>query len=131
MAQRLGHLSMVSVGLGGEVELCARARGGGACSVKCWGCVVTRSALQLECHCCRAAAIAGPLLALLALTLLLSAALVLHRAGLKAFFTTPQLEPLDKVANSLALGTSPIVRALFDPEGGMQVREGQVGSRQA
>ncbi|GLC33044.1 hypothetical protein PLESTB_000377000 [Pleodorina starrii] len=40
--------------------------------------------------------------------------------GLKAFFTTPQLEPLDKVANSLALGTSPIVRALVDPEGGMQ-----------
>jgi len=39
--------------------------------------------------------------------------------GLKAFFTTPQLSPLDKVANSLALGTSPIVRALFDPEGGM------------
>lgn len=43
-------------------------------------------------------------------------------AGLKAFFTTPQLEPVDKLANSLALGTSPIVRALFDPEGGMQVR---------
>ncbi|GIL92895.1 hypothetical protein Vretimale_14794 [Volvox reticuliferus] len=40
--------------------------------------------------------------------------------GLKAFFTTPQLEPLDKVANSLALGTSPIVRALIDPEGGMK-----------
>ncbi|PNH06724.1 Zeta-carotene desaturase, chloroplastic/chromoplastic [Tetrabaena socialis] len=40
--------------------------------------------------------------------------------GLKAFFTTPQLEPLDKLANSLALGTSPIVRALIDPEGGMQ-----------
>lgn len=40
--------------------------------------------------------------------------------GLKAFFTTPQLSPLDKVANSLALGTSPIVRALFDPEGGMK-----------
>jgi hypothetical protein len=42
-------------------------------------------------------------------------------AGLKAFFTTPQLEPIDKLANSLALGTSPIVRALIDPEGGMQV----------
>lgn len=41
------------------------------------------------------------------------------RAGLKAFFTTPQLSVGDKVANSLALGTSPIVRALFDPEGGM------------
>lgn len=40
--------------------------------------------------------------------------------GLKAFFTTPQLAPVDKVANSLALGTSPIVRALFDPEGGMR-----------
>ncbi|GFR47143.1 hypothetical protein Agub_g8833 [Astrephomene gubernaculifera] len=40
--------------------------------------------------------------------------------GLKAFFTTPQLAPLDKVANSLALGTSPIVRALIDPEGGMR-----------
>lgn len=40
--------------------------------------------------------------------------------GLKAFFTTPQLEPKDKLANSLALGTSPIVRALIDPEGGMQ-----------
>ena len=25
-----------------------------------------------------------------------------------------------QVANSLALGTSPIVRALFDPEGGMR-----------
>lgn len=37
-------------------------------------------------------------------------------AGLKAFFTTPQLDPADKIANSLALGTSPIVRALFDPE---------------
>eukprot|EP00882_Tetradesmus_deserticola_P004495 GHRQ01004741.1.p1 GENE.GHRQ01004741.1~~GHRQ01004741.1.p1 ORF type:complete len:590 (+),score=291.33 GHRQ01004741.1:167-1936(+) len=40
--------------------------------------------------------------------------------GLKAFFTTPQLAPKDKLANSLALGTSPIVRALFDPEGGMR-----------
>ena len=40
-------------------------------------------------------------------------------AGLKAFFTTPQLSVGDKVANSLALGTSPIVRALIDPEGGM------------
>ena len=39
--------------------------------------------------------------------------------GLKAFFTTPQLSPVDKLANSLALGTSPIVRALIDPEGGM------------
>ncbi|BDA44192.1 Zeta-carotene desaturase, chloroplastic/chromoplastic [Coccomyxa sp. Obi] len=40
--------------------------------------------------------------------------------GLKAFFTTPQLSAFDKVANSLALGTSPVVRALFDPEGGMR-----------
>ena len=30
--------------------------------------------------------------------------------GLKAFFTTPQLSTVDKLANSLALGTSPIVR---------------------
>ena len=40
--------------------------------------------------------------------------------GLKAFFTTPQLSTTDKIANSLALGTSPIVRSLIDPEGGMQ-----------
>ncbi|EFN50960.1 hypothetical protein CHLNCDRAFT_141585 [Chlorella variabilis] len=40
--------------------------------------------------------------------------------GLRAFFTTPQLSLTDKVANSLALGTSPIVRSLFDPEGGMR-----------
>ncbi|CAL5218693.1 g403 [Coccomyxa viridis] len=40
--------------------------------------------------------------------------------GLKAFFTTPQLSVLDKVQNSLALGTSPVVRALVDPEGGMR-----------
>lgn len=40
-------------------------------------------------------------------------------AGLKAFFTTPQLSTRDKIQNSLALGTSPIVRALIDPEGGM------------
>jgi zeta-carotene desaturase len=39
--------------------------------------------------------------------------------GLKAFFTTPQLTVTDKVRNSMALGTSPIVRALIDPEGGM------------
>ena len=31
-----------------------------------------------------------------------------------------QLNFMDKVANSLALGTSPIVRSLFDPEGGMR-----------
>ena len=40
--------------------------------------------------------------------------------GLKAFFTTPQLSAVDKAANALALGTSPIVRALVDPEGGME-----------
>ena len=40
--------------------------------------------------------------------------------GLKAFFTTSQLSALDKVANSLALGTSPIVRALVDPQGAMK-----------
>lgn len=40
--------------------------------------------------------------------------------GLKAFFTTPQLSTADKAANALALGTSPIVRSLIDPEGGMK-----------
>lgn len=40
--------------------------------------------------------------------------------GLKAFFTTPQLTVADKAANALALGTSPIVRSLIDPEGGMR-----------
>lgn len=40
--------------------------------------------------------------------------------GLRAFFTTPQLSTTDKIANSLALGTSPIVRSLIDPEGGMR-----------
>ena len=39
--------------------------------------------------------------------------------GLKAFFTTPQISVEDKLTNALALGTSPIVRALVDPEGGM------------
>ncbi len=44
--------------------------------------------------------------------------------GLKAFFTTSQLSTADKVANSLALGTSPIVRALIDPDGAMKtIRE--------
>jgi len=41
--------------------------------------------------------------------------------GLKAFFTTPQLDWLDKLRNALALGTSPIVRGLVDYEGAMQV----------
>ncbi len=39
--------------------------------------------------------------------------------GLKAFFTTSQLSAVDKIANSLALGTSPIVRGLLDFEGAM------------
>jgi zeta-carotene desaturase len=39
--------------------------------------------------------------------------------GLKAFFTTSQLSAFDKLANSLALGTSPIVRGLVDFEGAM------------
>ncbi|MBF2058184.1 MAG: 9,9'-di-cis-zeta-carotene desaturase [Cyanobacterium sp. T60_A2020_053] len=44
--------------------------------------------------------------------------------GLKAFFTTSQLSTGDKIANSLALGTSPIVRGLIDFEGAMrQIRE--------
>jgi zeta-carotene desaturase len=41
--------------------------------------------------------------------------------GLKAFFTTPQLESIDKLRNALALGTSPIVRGLVDYEGAMRV----------
>ncbi|MEO0946915.1 MAG: 9,9'-di-cis-zeta-carotene desaturase [Cyanobacteria bacterium J06641_5] len=40
--------------------------------------------------------------------------------GLKAFFTTSQLSAIDKLANSLALGTSPIVRGLVDFDGAMQ-----------
>ncbi|MGB3693652.1 MAG: 9,9'-di-cis-zeta-carotene desaturase [Spirulinaceae cyanobacterium] len=40
--------------------------------------------------------------------------------GLKAFFTTSQLSSVDKIANSLALGTSPIVRGLVDFEGAMK-----------
>jgi zeta-carotene desaturase len=40
--------------------------------------------------------------------------------GLKAFFTTSQLSTVDKLANSLALGTSPIVRGLIDFEGAMR-----------
>jgi zeta-carotene desaturase len=41
--------------------------------------------------------------------------------GLKAFFTTPQLDAVDKLRNALALGTSPIVRGLVDYEGAMRV----------
>ena len=40
--------------------------------------------------------------------------------GLKAFFTTSQLSAIDKLANSIALGTSPIVRGLVDFEGAMK-----------
>lgn len=40
--------------------------------------------------------------------------------GLKAFFTSSQLSAIDKAANSLALGTSPIVRGLVDFEGAMK-----------
>ena len=40
--------------------------------------------------------------------------------GLKAFFTTSQLSTIDKIANSLALGTSPLVRGLLDFEGAMK-----------
>ncbi|CAN1213150.1 9,9'-di-cis-zeta-carotene desaturase [Tumidithrix helvetica PCC 7403] len=40
--------------------------------------------------------------------------------GLKAFFTTGQLSAQDKLQNALALGTSPIVRALIDPVGAMK-----------
>jgi zeta-carotene desaturase len=41
--------------------------------------------------------------------------------GLKAFFTTPQLDWIDKLRNALALGTSPIVRGLVDYDGAMGV----------
>ncbi|MEM7555448.1 MAG: 9,9'-di-cis-zeta-carotene desaturase [Cyanobacteria bacterium P01_A01_bin.84] len=40
--------------------------------------------------------------------------------GLKAFFTTSQLSPLDKAQNSLALATSPVVRGLVDFDGAMK-----------
>ncbi len=40
--------------------------------------------------------------------------------GLKAFFTTPQLNWIDKLRNAIALGTSPIVRGLIDYEGAMK-----------
>ncbi|NEP14417.1 MAG: 9,9'-di-cis-zeta-carotene desaturase [Symploca sp. SIO1A3] len=40
--------------------------------------------------------------------------------GLKAFFTTSQLSVKDKLQNSIALGTSPIVRGLVDFEGAMK-----------
>lgn len=45
-------------------------------------------------------------------------------SGLQAFFKTEQLEVEDKFHNAVRLGTSPIVRALFDFDGGMDmVRE--------
>ena len=40
--------------------------------------------------------------------------------GLKAFFTSSQLTAADKIWNSLALGTSPIVRGLVDFQGAMK-----------
>ncbi|HBB33044.1 MAG TPA: 9,9'-di-cis-zeta-carotene desaturase [Cyanobacteria bacterium UBA8803] len=40
--------------------------------------------------------------------------------GLKAFFTTSQLSLQDKLQNSIALGTSPIVRGLVDFDGAMK-----------
>ncbi len=40
--------------------------------------------------------------------------------GLKAFFTTSQLSPLDKAQNAIALGTSPVVRGLVDFDGAMK-----------
>ncbi len=40
--------------------------------------------------------------------------------GLKAFFTTPQLSFADKIGNSLALGTSPIVKGLVSYEAALK-----------
>ncbi len=40
--------------------------------------------------------------------------------GLKAFFTTGQLTPQDKLQNAIALATSPIVRGLVDLDGAMR-----------
>jgi zeta-carotene desaturase len=42
-------------------------------------------------------------------------------SGLQAFARTEQLNIGDKLANALALGTSPIVRALVDFDGGMDM----------
>nr|YP_002048946.1 zeta-carotene desaturase [Paulinella chromatophora]ACB42736.1 zeta-carotene desaturase [Paulinella chromatophora] len=44
--------------------------------------------------------------------------------GLKAFFTTPQLDRIDKLSNAFALGSSPIVRGLLDYEGAMRTIRG-------
>ncbi|KAA8494514.1 Zeta-carotene desaturase [Porphyridium purpureum] len=40
--------------------------------------------------------------------------------GLKAFFTTEQLKTVDKLANALALGTSPIVKGLVNFDAAMK-----------
>lgn len=40
--------------------------------------------------------------------------------GLAAFFRTEQLDITDKLANAVALATSPVVRALFDFDGALQ-----------
>jgi len=42
-------------------------------------------------------------------------------SGLKAFFQTEQLEPIDKFHNAVRLATSPIVRGLVDFNGGMDM----------
>nr|ALQ56935.1 zeta-carotene-desaturase [Crocus ancyrensis] len=41
--------------------------------------------------------------------------------GMHAFLTTTQLKPYDIARNALALALSPVVRALIDPDGAMQV----------
>ncbi|AKG23394.1 9,9'-di-cis-zeta-carotene desaturase [Calothrix sp. 336/3] len=40
--------------------------------------------------------------------------------GIKAFFTTAQLSPLDKLQNAIALAISPVVRGLVDFDGAMR-----------
>ncbi|MCO5576564.1 hypothetical protein L7F22_030376 [Adiantum nelumboides] len=40
--------------------------------------------------------------------------------GIKAFLTTNQLSTVDKAFNAVALATSPVVRALVDPDGAMR-----------
>nr|AUG32055.1 zeta-carotene desaturase [Paulinella longichromatophora] len=44
--------------------------------------------------------------------------------GLKAFFTTSQLDWIDKIYNALALGTSPIVEGLVNYSGAMKTIRG-------
>ncbi|KAK6120996.1 hypothetical protein DH2020_045266 [Rehmannia glutinosa] len=41
--------------------------------------------------------------------------------GMRAFLTTNQLGTYDKARNALALALSPVVRALVDPDGAMQI----------